>query len=62
MAQIESFLAMGGYGHYVWPAYGLTAAVMIGFVVSTLRALRSRKRNLQILEADAPKRPRRAAR
>jgi heme exporter protein D len=37
MEQIESFLAMGGYGRYVWPAYGLTAAIMIAFVVSTLR-------------------------
>ncbi len=56
MEQIETFLAMGGYGHYVWPAYGLTAAIMIAFLVSTLRSLRSRKRALETLEADAPKR------
>ncbi|MDH3595943.1 MAG: heme exporter protein CcmD [Rhodospirillales bacterium] len=59
MEQIETFLAMGGYGHYVWPAYGLTAAIMIAFLVSTLRSLRSRKRALETLEADAPKRHRR---
>ena len=53
---------MGGYGLYVWPAYGLTAAIMIGFVISTLRALRSRKRALQSLEAETPQRRRRTAR
>ena len=62
MEQIEGFLAMGGYGRDVWPAYGLTAAIMIAFVVSTLRSLRARKRALERLEADAPKRQRRAAR
>jgi heme exporter protein D len=50
---------MGGYGLYVWPAYGLTAAIMIAFLISTLRSLRSRKRALRTLEADAPQRHRR---
>ncbi len=59
MEQIETFLAMGGYGHYVWPAYGLTAAIMIAFLISTLRGLRSRKRALQSLEENAPQRHRR---
>ncbi len=59
MEQIESFLAMGGYGAYVWPAYGLTAAIMIAFVITTLRALRSRKRALETLEQNTPKRHRR---
>ena len=59
MEQIETFLAMGGYGHYVWPAYGLTAAIMIAFLISTLRGLRSRKRALEALETDAPQRHRR---
>jgi heme exporter protein CcmD len=26
--EIGEFLAMGGYAHYVWPAYGLTALVL----------------------------------
>ncbi len=60
MEQIETFFAMGGYGLYVWPAYGLTAAIMIAFLISTLRSLRSRKRALRTLEADAPQRHRRA--
>jgi len=53
MEQIESFFTMGGYGAYVWPAYGLTAAVMIAFLVTTLRSLRSRRKSLETLEAKA---------
>jgi heme exporter protein D len=26
---LQSFLAMGGYAGYVWPAYGLTALVLV---------------------------------
>lgn len=59
MEQIESFFAMGGYGAYVWPAYGLTAAVMIAFLVTTLRSLRSRRKSLDTLQANAGQRRRR---
>lgn len=59
MEQIESFFAMGGYGAYVWPAYGLTAAVMIAFLVTTLRSLRSRRKSLDTLQANAGPRRRR---
>ncbi|PVZ66680.1 heme exporter protein CcmD [Pelagibaculum spongiae] len=45
------FLAMGGYGYYVWIAYGVFAAVMVfnllqpGFVRKSLMAeIRSRVR------------------
>jgi heme exporter protein CcmD len=26
---LQHFLAMGGYAKFVWPAYGLTAAVLL---------------------------------
>jgi len=26
---LQNFLAMGGYAAYVWPAYGLTALVLL---------------------------------
>lgn len=32
------FLAMGGYGQFVWSAYGATAIALIAAVVLTLRA------------------------
>ncbi len=60
MDGIEGFLAMGGYGAYVWPAYGLTAAVMVAFLVTTLRNLRRHQKDLDALEAKAGPRRRRA--
>lgn len=38
-----AFVAMGGYGGYVWGAFGLTAAV----VVAELLGLRARSRALR---------------
>jgi heme exporter protein D len=39
------FLAMGGYGPYVWGAYGLTAALL---ALETWATLRRRRRALEI--------------
>ena len=60
MTSLESFLAMGGYGAFVWPAFGLTAALMLYFAVTSLRTLRQRERALQALEAEIGPRSRRA--
>ena len=60
MTNIETFLAMGGYGAFVWPAFGLTAAIMLYFAVTSLRTLRRRERALQALEAEIGPRTRRA--
>ena len=40
----ENFWAMGGYGFYVWGAYGMTVAVLALEVV-LLRARRARARS-----------------
>lgn len=37
MSSLQSFLHMGGYAIYVWPAYFLTFAVLIFNVISTLK-------------------------
>jgi heme exporter protein D len=50
MDRIETYLAMGGYWAYVWPALAVTAVVMIGQVVTTLRTLRRREAALAELE------------
>lgn len=42
---------MGGYGAFVWPAFGLTAVVMIGLLVATVRRLRATERALARLQA-----------
>jgi heme exporter protein D len=59
MDQIASFLKMGGYAGFVWPAFGIALAVMAGFVISSLRTLRAREATLRALEAAAPDSPRR---
>jgi heme exporter protein D len=35
---LQEFLRMGGYGAYVWPAYGLTALVLVLNWVSARRS------------------------
>jgi heme exporter protein D len=36
---VADALALGGYGAYVWPAYGFAAAVLIGLFVAARRRL-----------------------
>jgi heme exporter protein D len=38
------FFAMGGYGFYVWGAYGLTALVLVVEVVSVRARVRAARR------------------
>ncbi|MCG8355878.1 MAG: heme exporter protein CcmD [Kiloniellales bacterium] len=61
MSLLQDFLAMGGYGGYVWPAYALSAVVLIGFAVTSLRDLRAAERALAKQEAKQPDRRRRKA-
>jgi heme exporter protein D len=46
---MSEFLAMGGYGFYVWGAYGVTALV----IVAELVAVRARRRAAETLVADS---------
>lgn len=49
---LASYLEMGGYGAYVWPAYGVTAAVLIALVAASLRTLRAHEAALKALDGD----------
>ncbi len=51
---MSEFVAMGGYGGFVWPAFGLTAVVMIWLLATSLRRLRANERLLARMEAEAP--------
>ena len=51
MTSLATFLAMGGYGAYVWPAYGLTALAFAGMLGWTVVTLRARRREEQALSA-----------
>jgi heme exporter protein CcmD len=48
-SHISNFLAMGGYAVYVWPCYGLTAAV-VGLNILWAR------RSLRLAQCDARRR------
>jgi heme exporter protein CcmD len=45
----STFLSMGGYGVYVWPAYGLTALAFAAAVIWTLGTLKARRREEEAL-------------
>ena len=54
METLTDFLAMGGYGAFVWPAFGVTAVVMVWLLISTLRRLRANERLLAQMQAASP--------
>lgn len=47
---ITNFLSMGGYAAFVWPALGLTAAILIIMAVTSTRQLRANEAALQLAE------------
>ena len=47
---MSEFLAMGGYGRFVWSAYGVAALVMLGLLLQSLRQYRARQRELDRLQ------------
>lgn len=55
MTELDIFLAMGGYAAYVWPAFAVTAIVMIGLLIVSARRLRADERTLELLQVDRRK-------
>ncbi|HEX2590106.1 MAG TPA: heme exporter protein CcmD [Rhizomicrobium sp.] len=51
---MSDFLAMGGYGAYVWPAYAASVIGIGGAILLTVRAWRRAKARLAQLENDKP--------
>ncbi len=41
MIEINEFIAMGGYGAYVWSAFGISAVVLAGNVLLSRHAERA---------------------
>jgi heme exporter protein D len=50
---------MGGYGAYIWPAYGVAAVVMLGLLWNSIHTSRVHQRELAELEASGRTRRRR---
>ncbi len=53
---MSEYFAMGGYAAYVWPAYAVTVAMLVGTLVATLSGLRRREAMVKALEAARPPR------
>lgn len=47
MNSLNEFLTMGGYGAYVWPAYGLAVLVVIVNILLPLKRLRELKADIR---------------
>jgi heme exporter protein D len=58
IGDLRSFLEMGGYALFVWPAYALGAAVLIGVLAASLSGLRRTETAVARLEAARPRRRR----
>ncbi len=50
MEAVRTFFSMGGYSAFVWPAYVLTAVVMIWLAAVTWTRLRATERALEALQ------------
>jgi len=57
---VSDFFTMGGYGAYVWPAFGFAAVVLLGLLLQSWWAARRRTAELEQLRAEL--RPGRASR
>lgn len=47
---MDHLLHLGGYGAYVWPAYGIAAVVLIGLLWRTLASLRANEQLVSQLQ------------
>jgi heme exporter protein D len=44
---MDEFFVMGGYGFYVWSAYGIATVVLLGLLLQSIAWSRSTKRRLR---------------
>ena len=49
MSQLFTFLDMSGYGIFIWPAFGISAIVLLGILVHSQRFLKQTEKELEIL-------------
>jgi heme exporter protein D len=49
---VSAFLDMGGYAAFVWSSYAITAVVLVGMLVASLRWLRASEAALDALRAE----------
>ena len=49
---------MGGYGVFIWPAWGIAVVLLGALIVASIRTMKARERELADMEAAAPRRRR----
>ena len=49
---MSAFFDMGGHAATVWPAYGVTIAILVALAVASLWSSHRRHRNLERLERE----------
>ena len=52
---VMHFLLMGGYGRFIWSAYGVSATALLAAVVLTLREYFRTVRQLQRMQTEIKK-------
>lgn len=50
MERVGTFLEMGGYAAYVWPALGLTVVILVGMAAASIGRMRAAERALDEAE------------
>jgi heme exporter protein D len=57
LEQVTEFFAMGGYAAYVWPAYAISAIVLLAVLGVSTRSLRRAEAELAALRSTADNTP-----
>ncbi len=52
MDGLSTYLYMGGYAAFIWPAFGISAAVLVGLLWQSLNQLRRTEAELRRLQED----------
>jgi heme exporter protein D len=52
MGGLSEFLAMGGYGVFIWPAYIIAVVILLALLIQSLVVLRQRERLLESLRLE----------
>ncbi|WP_239988573.1 heme exporter protein CcmD [Paramagnetospirillum kuznetsovii] len=50
MESLSGLVHMGGYGGYVWPAYGISIAVLLAVLAASIMAARRSEAELDLLQ------------
>ena len=53
---LTSFLEMGGYARFVWPAFAVTLFVLGGLLIESMRSLKVKQQRLAALQTASQQR------